>query len=108
MPAPREDVGAVSLDGKIYVLGGTAHEDAQIRRNEVYDPAANTWSSRAPMPRGSHHLAVALAQRENLRIRRLYGSGTQRPCRLRIRIRSSKRFVEDASQSSEPAFRGGA
>src|ERR1700752_2511217 len=60
MPAPREDVGAGALDGKIYVLGGTAHEDAQIARKEVYDPATDTWSKRAPMLRGTHHLAVAL------------------------------------------------
>jgi N-acetylneuraminic acid mutarotase len=60
MPAPREDAGAVTLDGKIYVLGGTAGDDAQITRNEVYDPAADTWRVLAPMPRGSHHLGVAL------------------------------------------------
>ncbi len=58
MPAPREDVGAVAFEGKMYVLGGTAGSDAQITRNEVYDPAADKWAALAPMRRGSHHLAV--------------------------------------------------
>src|SRR5581483_8619483 len=60
MPAPREDVGATAIDGKIFVFGGTAGDDAQITRNEVYDPAADSWSVRAPMPRGSHHLGVTV------------------------------------------------
>jgi hypothetical protein len=60
MPAPREDVGAVALDGKMVVLGGTAADDAQITRNEVYDPTADKWTVLAPMPRGSHHIAVTL------------------------------------------------
>src|SRR4051794_17225547 len=60
MPAPREDIGTVVLDGKIYAIGGTAGRDAQITRNEVYDPATDKWTARAPLPRGSHHLAVAL------------------------------------------------
>ena len=40
LPNAREDVGAVALEGKIYVVGGTAHSDAQIARNEVYDPTS--------------------------------------------------------------------
>ncbi|MEA2907723.1 MAG: hypothetical protein QOI12_5110 [Alphaproteobacteria bacterium] len=60
MPAAREDVGAVAFEGKIYVLGGTAHADAQIARNEEYDPTTDRWRARASMPRGTHHLAVAL------------------------------------------------
>src|SRR5262245_52910318 len=60
MPAPREDVGAVAFEGRMYVLGGTAGPDAQIVRNEAYDPATDKWTALAPMPRGSHHLAVAL------------------------------------------------
>jgi N-acetylneuraminic acid mutarotase len=59
MPAPREDHGVVTIDGKIYAIGGTAHQDAQIRRNEEYDPATDKWRALAPMPRGTHHVALA-------------------------------------------------
>ncbi|HUE18849.1 MAG TPA: kelch repeat-containing protein [Stellaceae bacterium] len=59
MSAPREDEGVVAFDGKLYAIGGTLHQDAQIRRNEVYDPASDSWRTLAPMPRGTHHLAVA-------------------------------------------------
>src|SRR5262249_10036294 len=60
MPAPREDVGAVAYDGKMYVLGGTARDDAKITRTQGSEPASDTWRALAPMPMGSHHLAVAL------------------------------------------------
>jgi N-acetylneuraminic acid mutarotase len=59
MPAPREDHGVVTIDGKIYAVGGTAFQDAQIRRNEEYDPATDKWRVLAPMPRGTHHVALA-------------------------------------------------
>jgi len=31
-----------------------------IVKTEVYDPAADRWQTRAPLPFGSHHVAVAL------------------------------------------------
>jgi N-acetylneuraminic acid mutarotase len=58
MPAPREDHGVVTIDGKLYAVGGTAYQDAQIRRNEVYDPATDHWTELAPMPSGTHHVAL--------------------------------------------------
>ncbi len=57
---PRENTGVVAFDGKMYVVGGNAFKDTQITRTEVYDPATDTWSARAPMPSGSHHIAAAL------------------------------------------------
>ncbi len=57
---PRENTGVIALDGKMYVVGGNAHSDTQITRTEVYDPATDTWSARAPMPSGSHHIAAAV------------------------------------------------
>jgi N-acetylneuraminic acid mutarotase len=57
---PRENTGVVAFDGRMYVLGGNAFQDTQITRTEVYDPATGTWSARAPMPRGSHHIAATL------------------------------------------------
>ena len=56
---PRGEVAAAEAGGKIYVLGGSAlGEDAQTL-NEVYDPATDRWSVRAPMPRGLSHVGAA-------------------------------------------------
>jgi N-acetylneuraminic acid mutarotase len=49
----------IALDGRLYVVGGNAR-DTQILPVEEYDPAADRWRSRAPIPSGSHHIAVAL------------------------------------------------
>jgi N-acetylneuraminic acid mutarotase len=59
MPQPREDEGVVEFGGKLYAIGGTLHEDAQIRRTEIYDLATDSWRELAPMPRGAHHIAIA-------------------------------------------------
>ncbi|GAB4209129.1 MAG: kelch repeat-containing protein [Roseiflexaceae bacterium] len=49
MPEPRSAYGLAALDGKLYILGGW---DGQQFRNDVfmYDPAADTWTSRTAMP----------------------------------------------------------
>ena len=57
---PRENTGVVAFDGRMYVVGGNAFKDTQITRTEVYDPATDSWSARAPMPSGSHHIAATL------------------------------------------------
>jgi N-acetylneuraminic acid mutarotase len=57
---PRENHGVVALDGHLLVVGGNAPSDTQLVRTEEYDPSADRWRTRAPMPYGSHHLAVAL------------------------------------------------
>ncbi|HOV28231.1 MAG TPA: kelch repeat-containing protein [Pseudobacteroides sp.] len=64
MSVPRVDASAVSLNGKIYVMGG--FDDLLSRSTfydsmEEYDPATKTWSLKAKMPemRCSHE-AVAL------------------------------------------------
>src|SRR5205085_11410419 len=58
LPEPRGEVAAAAAGGKIYVLGGSAlGEDAQTL-NEEYDPAADRWRVRAPMPRGLSHVGA--------------------------------------------------
>ncbi|MGH7164577.1 MAG: Kelch repeat-containing protein [Nitrospiraceae bacterium] len=65
-PTKRTEVAAAALGGKIYVVGGfnepglgnltrLAVSDAL----EEYDPAANRWATRAPLPKGLHHAAAA-------------------------------------------------
>jgi hypothetical protein len=47
------------LFGRIYVLGGEAFgPDRTFRENEIYDPAADTWSTGPPMPAGRHGLTA--------------------------------------------------
>ena len=44
MTQPREHVAAVSLDGKLWVLGGRWGEE-MLNTVEVFDPVTGTWSS---------------------------------------------------------------
>jgi TolB protein len=51
IPVARELLGVVTLNGKIYAIGGLScwNGYASYARNDVYDPIANTWESKAPM-----------------------------------------------------------
>src|SRR5947207_177742 len=51
---------AEAVDGRIYLIGGLEPmEDGKgtrvSGRNQMYDPAANTWSERSPMPTTRNH-----------------------------------------------------
>lgn len=53
MPTPRWQAGSAVVDDKIYVIGGVTEflpfvEETNV--NEMYDPALDTWETRAPMP----------------------------------------------------------
>ena len=48
LPSPRNETALASLDGKIYVLGGSVRGQGQPF-NDEYDPATDRWRSRAPM-----------------------------------------------------------
>ena len=55
LPTPRGGIYANVVDGKIYVVGGAfsgANADVAIFYdvNEVYDPATDTWTIKAPIP----------------------------------------------------------
>ncbi len=53
MPTPRHRLGASVVDGKIYIIGGydrsLPYGGDATAINEVYDPEADTWSTKAPM-----------------------------------------------------------
>jgi len=73
MPTPRGAGQAVAVGGKIYVIGGGSSNlpgnpgapinprTAQIVVGtvEAYDPATNTWETRAPMPTPRNHFLAA-------------------------------------------------
>ncbi|MBA3570269.1 MAG: hypothetical protein H0W28_13260, partial [Pyrinomonadaceae bacterium] len=61
MPNPRNHMGGVALNGKVYAIGGQhlgdEHTGAQSEV-DVYDPATNKWSFAAPMPRPIGHVTA--------------------------------------------------
>lgn len=54
MPTARAGFGIAVLDGKIHVVGGRTGNapgaGTPLATHEVYDPASNTWSTKAPLP----------------------------------------------------------
>ena len=64
MPTPRGSLAAAAIDGRIHAVGGVGGTGRVGRRNnsdahEVYDPAADKWLTRAPLPTPRDHLAAA-------------------------------------------------
>jgi len=58
MSTGRCHFGVVTLDGKIYLIGGMYHHDSnQIDRPlvDIYDPAADSWSRGEDLPTGHTH-----------------------------------------------------
>ena len=52
MPTPRKEIAnaAVTLDGKIYVVGGVRNNGTISNKLEVYDPQVNDWTTLANYP----------------------------------------------------------
>ncbi len=58
LPEPRNQFGTVSVDGKIYAMGGQfGHDRGQIdqARVDVYDPSTQRWTRAADLPKGHSH-----------------------------------------------------
>lgn len=54
LPTARNHLAAAAIGGRIYVVGGrfeAGFQSPQTNVVEVYDPAANSWSTRSPMPK---------------------------------------------------------
>ena len=57
-PEPDEELYGVTVNGKLYVIGGWG--DGKARgANYEYDPATDGWTKKQPMPRPAHHAALA-------------------------------------------------
>src|SRR5262245_22550188 len=53
LPTQRNHITACAIDGKIYVVGGrlqAGFTSTMTNILEVFDPEANQWATRAPMP----------------------------------------------------------
>ena len=60
MPVKRCSMKAEEVGGKMYVIGGlepleNGKGTRVTGRNEMYDPATNTWTERSPMPTARDH-----------------------------------------------------
>lgn len=67
IPTKRTEVAAAAVDGKVYVVGGFEKPSLGNLLNltitpsvEMYDPVANRWTSKAPMPVGLHHAGIGV------------------------------------------------
>jgi large repetitive protein len=64
MSTRRDNPGSAAFDGKLYVFGGrTRNADgtevvAQLNTVEMFDPATQTWTAKAPMPTGRRTMVV--------------------------------------------------
>ncbi len=64
MPTPRWSPASSVVNGKIYVIGGTAVASTGSRHNlqtvEVYDPETDTWTQEVDMPTARGGLSASL------------------------------------------------
>lgn len=68
IPTKRTEVAAAAVDGKIYIVGGFEKPSLGNVMNfaitpsvEMYDPATDRWTPKAPMPVGLHHVGIGVA-----------------------------------------------
>lgn len=68
MLAKRTEVAVAVLGGKIYVVGGFEKPGLSNVMSlsitpslEVYDPATDRWTAKAPLPVGLHHVGIGVA-----------------------------------------------
>src|SRR3989304_10136231 len=57
-PNERSEVAVVSLNEKIYVIGGFKRLGVTDLVEE-YTPSTDTWATKAPIPQSLHHAAAA-------------------------------------------------
>lgn len=65
MPTARAELAAVSVGGKIYAIGGMVGGSAS-NVVEVYDPAANSWTTRAPLGTPRYGLAAVVGSDDRI------------------------------------------
>ncbi len=73
LPAPRQEMPAALLGGRVYTPGGLDAQNNASAAVDVYDPATDTWAAAPPLPEGRHHAGIAAANG------RLYVLGGYRP-----------------------------
>jgi N-acetylneuraminic acid mutarotase len=67
LPVATNHVAGAVVDGTIYAIGGQQKQDAAaIQRADVqlYDPATDTWTARAPLPSARSHITSSTFVRD--------------------------------------------
>jgi hypothetical protein len=62
MPAPRDHLSAVAIDGEIWAIGGRVSGEVQSRV-DIYDPAANAWHPGPALPDSTSGAAEGVLNR---------------------------------------------
>ncbi|MBN1357925.1 hypothetical protein JW988_04060 [Candidatus Bathyarchaeota archaeon] len=62
MQLARSGLGAATVNGKIYAIGGFVANGVATGANEEYDPSTDTWETKVPMPTPRAHFATAVYQ----------------------------------------------
>jgi N-acetylneuraminic acid mutarotase len=60
LPYELTECGSVTLNGKIYIIGGLEPGAVSSTKVYVFDPVINSWDSLAPLPRPMHHMPCAV------------------------------------------------
>ncbi len=58
MPTARQSFASTAVNGIIYAIGGL-NSNGTLTVNEAYDPATNSWSTKASMPTARLWVAAA-------------------------------------------------
>ena len=82
-PEPDEEFYGVTVNGKLYAIGGWGEGKAR-GANYEYDPASDKWTKKTSMPRPAHHAALA-ASNGKIYVRRLRRPG-EKPVANRRRL----------------------
>jgi N-acetylneuraminic acid mutarotase len=75
LPSARTRASAATVNGKIYVIGGT-DDVVDLDEVQLYDPSSDKWTAKTPMPTARSGSAVAVV---NGRIYVIGGSNTGNP-----------------------------
>jgi hypothetical protein len=62
MQYPRYGLSVVTVEDKIYAIGGTTTGKKGVTTNERYNPVMDTWTTMAPMPTPRHEFAAVAYQ----------------------------------------------
>ncbi len=83
MPSPRVGLGVGVVNGILYAVGGACcspgHGSRIFGTVEAYDPATNTWTTKAPMPTPRYYLAVGVVNQILYAVGGHKGSGGNAP-----------------------------
>jgi N-acetylneuraminic acid mutarotase len=61
LPLPRSEMAwATAHAGRLHLVGGYAEQRVDRPYHHVYDPASDSWTAAAPLPRGANHVGVAV------------------------------------------------